>query len=126
MLGAVGKGQIGGAILALVTICWMNSQPAHAFCIRNDTGAPIRAEAIDDTAIFAVDIANNKKACCSPKDEACAIGKEDVKLSIRASESESNCNVTVDPKGNINVTGKQNALKCKANKAGSTMDWASG
>ena len=112
--------------LVLVVAEWLNVQPANAFCVRNDTGAPIRVEAEGGTAAFAVEIANNTKTCCSPKDENCAIGKADVQLSIGATESDATCAVTVDPKGNINVTGKQNALKCKANKAGSTMDWASG
>jgi hypothetical protein len=101
-------------------------QSAHGFCVRNDTGAPISVEAVDGTASFFVELANNKKACCSPRDDACAIGKADIKLKIGASETEASCDVTVSPKGNVNVTGKQNALKCKANKAGSTMDWASG
>lgn len=105
---------------------WLSIQPASAFCVRNDTGAPIRVEAEGGTAAFAVEIANNKKTCCSPKDQKCAIGKDDVQLSIGATEGDATCAITVDPKGSINVTGKQNAVKCKANKAGSTMDWASG
>ncbi len=115
------------AIASIATIAgWFGVQPANAFCVRNDTGAPIRVEAEGGTAAFAVEIANNKKTCCSPKDEQCAIGKADVQLSIGATEGDATCAITVDPKGNINVTGKQTALKCKANKAGSTMDWASG
>ncbi|MEM7041962.1 MAG: hypothetical protein AAF543_04035 [Pseudomonadota bacterium] len=111
-------------IIALVAACVL-AQPASAFCVRNDTGSAINVRADEGTAAFDVDIDNNKKACCSPKDENCAIGKADVQLSITAPEGGS-CTITVDPKGNINVTGKPHALKCKANKAGSTMDWASG
>ncbi len=108
-------------------LAWgMSIGPAHAFCIRNDTGAPIRVEAIDGTARFGLELPNNKRACCSPKDEACAIGEADVTLGIKALESDAYCEVSVTPKGNVNVTGRQDSLKCKANKAGSTMDWASG
>ena len=110
----------------LVMISGASIPSAYGFCVRNDTGAPITVEAVDGTASFAIELANNKKACCSPKDDACAIGKADVKLNIGATESETRCDVAVSPNGNVNVTGKQNALKCKANKAGSTMDWASG
>ncbi len=102
------------------------TEPAEAFCVRNDTGGPIQVEAVDGTAAFTVAIDNNKKACCSPKKAACAVGKASVKLSITGADSDANCDVTVDPKGNVNVTGKPDALKCKANKAGSTMDWAPG
>jgi|GEM_PF-2720251 len=126
MTDLTGLGQKGGIWLALAAVCWLGVQPAHAFCVRNDTGAPIHVEALDETAAFTVDIANNKKACCSPKNQACSLGKADVKLSITALEGDATCDIKVDPKGNINVTGKQNALKCKANKAGSTMDWAPG
>ena len=113
-----------GPTLALAATFWLVAEPALAFCVRNDTGAPIRIEAVDGTATFAVERDNNKKTCCLPKDQSCAIGKADVKLSINVLEGAASCAVSVDPKGNINVTG--NALKCKANKAGSTMDWASG
>ncbi|MGI9500559.1 MAG: hypothetical protein ACR2P3_11000 [Geminicoccaceae bacterium] len=126
MMGLASIARVAVAAPVLVTALWLNVQPALAFCVRNDTGVPIRVEALDGTADFLVDITNNKKACCRPKDENCAIGKADVRLSITASESDAACAVTVDPKGNINVTGNQSALKCKANKAGSTMDWASG
>lgn len=120
-------GQCSGvAAFALVVMCTAGMNAAFGFCVRNDTGAPISVEAVDRTASFDVKLANNKKACCSPKDDACAIGKTDVKLKIGASESDARCDVTVSAKGNVNVTGRQNALKCKANKAGSTMDWASG
>lgn len=119
-------GRHGGAVIAAAAALWLNVQPAFAFCIRNDTGAPIRAEALDGTATFAAEIDNNKKTCCSPKDESCAIGDAAIKLLVSASEGDATCEVTVDPKGNINVTGDHDALKCKANKAGSTMDWASG
>jgi len=71
-------------------------------------------------------LANNKKVCCQPKDQACAIGEGKVKLSITSQEGETTCQVAVSPKGNVNVTGKPSSMKCKANKAGSTMDWASG
>lgn len=123
-LAAVGRK--GAAAFILSAALCMDVQPVLAFCVRNDTGASIRVEALDGTAEFAVDIGNNKKSCCQPKNEDCAIGKADVQLSIKASKGEAACDVTVDPKGNINVTGDQNTLKCKANKAGSTMDWASG
>lgn len=83
-------------------------------------------EATDGTAAFSRELANNKKTCCQPKDKACAIGKDKVKLTISVSGGDTSCRVTVDPKGNINVTGKPDLIKCKANKAGSTMDWASG
>ncbi len=119
-------GRYCAAALALATAGWLNVPAASAFCVRNDTGAPIRVEAEGGTAAFEAEIANNSKTCCSPKDESCGIGKADVQLSIGATESDATCAVTVDPKGNINVTGKQSALKCKANKAGSTMDWAPG
>lgn len=126
MRGLARLGRTGGAALTLASAFLLNVQPALAFCVRNDTGAPIRVEALDGTADFAVEVPNNKKSCCSPKDESCAIGEADVELSIGASEGDATCAITVDPKGNINVTGKQSALKCKANKAGSTMDWAPG
>ena len=119
-------GRHSGAAIATAAAFWLNVQPAAAFCIRNDTGAPIRVEALDGTAAFAVEVGNNKKSCCSPKDESCAIGDADIKLSIGTSKGDAACEVTVDPKGNINVTGDHDALKCKANKPGSTMDWASG
>lgn len=114
------------AVMPLALVTSLFALPADAFCVRNDTGAPIRVEAEDRTADFAVEIANNEKSCCRPKDQSCAIGKADVQLSITASEGDGACSVTVDPKGNINVTGRPDAMKCKANKAGSTMDWASG
>lgn len=126
MRSSTSMGRIACASVVLACLCWPGVQPAQAFCVRNDTGAPIQVEAEDGTAAFTAEIANNAKRCCSPKDESCAIGKADVKLSISASEGDGACALMVDPKGNINVTGKQNALKCKANKAGSTMDWASG
>lgn len=126
MMGIVGSSRMGTIALALAATCWASVQPALAFCVRNDTGAIIQVQALDGTASFSADIANNKKVCCSPKDEACAIGKGDVRLSIRASKGDATCDVTADPKGNINVTGRQNALKCKANKPGATMDWAPG
>ncbi len=100
--------------------------PAQGFCVRNDTGASISIEAADGTAVFSRELANNKKACCQPKDKACAIGKEKVRLTISSPEGDASCSIAVDPKGNVNVTGKPDRLKCKANKAGSTMDWASG
>lgn len=114
------------ASLALVTVIWLAAGPAEAFCVRNDTGAPIQVEAVEGTAAFTATISNNKKTCCSPKDAACALTKADVLLSITGSDSDASCDVAVDPKGNVNVTGKPDALKCKANKAGSTMDWAPG
>ena len=116
----------GGIFIAAAAAFWLNIQPTLAFCIRNDTGGPIHVEALDGTATFAVEVDNNKKSCCSPKDESCAIGDADIKLSVGASKGDATCEVMVDPKGNINVTGDHDALKCKANKAGSTMDWASG
>jgi hypothetical protein len=125
MIGLGGR-QFWGITLTSAIMCGANIEAAYGFCVRNDTGAPISVEAVDGTASFALELANNKKACCSPKDKACAIGKADVKLVIGASKTEASCDVTVSPKGNVNVTGGQNALKCKANKAGSTMDWASG
>ena len=100
--------------------------PAAAFCIRNDIGAPIQVEAKDGMASYSVEIDNNKKACCPPKDAACAISDEKVTLSITVEGGDGTCDVNVDPKGNVNVTGNPTRLKCKANKAGSTMDWASG
>ena len=115
-----------GTPSVLIATMLLMTDPALAFCVRNDTGAPIRIEATEGTATFAVELDNNKKACCQPKDESCAIGEGDVKLSIEASEGDGACALSVDPKGNINVTGKADALKCKANKAGSTMDWVSG
>jgi len=110
----------------LAVACWLSVQPALAFCVRNDSGAPIRIEAIEGSARFSAEIDNNKKSCCRPDDRNCAIGKAGVKLTINAVGGDAACAVTVDPKGNVNVTGNANALKCKANKAGSTMDWASG
>ena len=115
-----------GVPLILVAAILSSAQPAMSFCVRNDTGAQIRIEAIDGTANFSTELDNNKKTCCQPKDQNCAIGKADVKLSITAAEGDAACAISVDPKGNINVTGKAGALRCKANKAGSTMDWASG
>ena len=115
-----------GPAIAVALVWGISIGPAHAFCIRNDTGAPIRVDAIDGTAKFGVELPNNKQACCSPKNEVCAIGEADVTLAIQALDSQARCEVTVTPKGNVNVTGKQDSLKCKANKAGSTMDWASG
>lgn len=112
--------------LVLAATFWLSAQPAFAFCVRNDTGAPIRIEAIDSTANFTMELDNNKKTCCQPNDQSCAIGKADVQLSITTPRGDATCAVSVGPKGNINVTGNANALKCKANKAGSTMDWASG
>ncbi|MEM8949012.1 MAG: hypothetical protein AAGA21_21635 [Pseudomonadota bacterium] len=126
MITLARTGRYGGTALLLTALSWLPSQPAGAFCVRNDTGAAIRVEADGETAVFSAEIDNNKKACCSPKDEACAIGKADIELSIGATEGDARCSVSVNPKGNVNVTGKQNALKCKANKAGSTKDWASG
>ena len=116
----------GFAGLALVMASWLTAEPAEAFCVRNDTGGPIQVEAVDGTAAFRITIDNNKKACCPPKKAACAVDETSVKLSITGAVSDANCDVTVDPKGNVNVTGKPEALKCKANKAGSTMDWAPG
>lgn len=100
--------------------------PASAFCVRNDTGTTILIEATDDSAVFSQELANNKKVCCQPKDQACAIGKGKVKLSISSGNDAASCYVAVSPKGNVNVTGKPDKIKCKANKPGSTMDWASG
>ena len=116
----------GLAGLVLVMVGWLTAAPAEAFCVRNDTGAPLQVEAVDGTTVFKATVDNNKKACCSPKDAACALTKAEVMLSITASEGDAACDVSVDPKGNVNVTGKPDSLKCKANKAGSTMDWASG
>ena len=48
---------------------WLSIQPASAFYIRNDTGAPIRVKSEGSTAAFTVEIANNTKICCSPKDK---------------------------------------------------------
>ena len=126
MIGLVQQRLARATAFALVMISGTSIPSAHAFCVRNDTGAPISIEAVDGTASFSVELANNKKACCSPKDDACSIGKADIKLDIGATQGDAHCDVTVSPKGNVNVTGKQTALKCKANKAGSTMDWASG
>ncbi|MGI9437443.1 MAG: hypothetical protein ACR2Q4_21890 [Geminicoccaceae bacterium] len=102
------------------------AEPVAAFCVRNDTGGPIIIQALDDSAAFSRELANNKKACCSPKDEGCAIDKSGVKLSISSPGDKEACSITVSPKGNVNVTGRSGELTCKANKAGSTMDWASG
>lgn len=126
MTASARTGRYCATALILAAAGWLCIQPANAFCVRNDTGAAIRVEALEGTATFTVEIANNTKACCSAKDQNCAIGKADVQLSIGATGGDGTCAVSVTPKGNINVTGKQNALKCKANKAGSTMDWASG
>lgn len=112
--------------VALLAISALFIQPAAAFCVRNDTGEPVKVEAIEDSAVFNVEIANNQKACCDPKDAACGISQDKVQLSISSSGSKAMCSVAVGPKGNINVTGRPDQLKCKANKAGSTMDWASG
>lgn len=114
-----------GFVLAFAAVT-MAPSPAAAFCIRNDTGAAIQVEATDDSAVFQTEIANNKKRCCSPKDEACGITKKKVQLSISSPDGEATCKVAVGAKGNVNVTGSPDQLKCKANKAGSTMDWASG
>ncbi len=100
--------------------------PAESFCVRNDTGGSILIEAIEESANFSRELANNKKACCQPKDQACGIGEGKVKLSISSQKGDATCQVAVSAKGNVNVTGKPNSLKCKSNKAGSTMDWASG
>ena len=100
--------------------------PAESFCVRNDTGASIMIEAVQGSANFSRELANNNKACCRPEDEACAISGEKVKLMISSPEGEATCEVAVTAKGNVNVTGKSSQIKCKANKAGSTMDWASG
>lgn len=126
MRASARTGRYGTIACVLAATGWLSIQPANAFCVRNDTGAPIRVDALEGTAAFTVEVANNTKACCSIKDQNCAIGKADVQLSIGATQGDDTCTVSVHPKGNINVTGKQNALKCKANKAGSTMDWASG
>lgn len=104
----------------------VSANPAFSFCVRNDTGFSIAIEATGQSANFSHRLANNKKICCEPKDEACAIGKAKVTLSISAFDGEATCDVAVSPKGQVNVTGKSGSLKCKANKAGSTMDWASG
>jgi hypothetical protein len=114
-----------GFVLVFASVL-MTTAPAAAFCIRNDTGATIQVEATDDSAVFQTEIANNKKSCCSPKDEACGITKKKVQLSISSPNGEATCEVAVSAKGNVNVTGNPKQLKCKANKAGSTMDWASG
>jgi len=116
----------GAAAFVLYSVSVIVSEPAAAFCVRNDIGAPIQVQALDGTANFTVEIENNKKACCKPKDAACGIGEENVKLSITAGDEDAVCDVSVDPKGNVNVTGKPTGLKCKSNKAGSTMDWAPG
>ncbi|MGI9493789.1 MAG: hypothetical protein ACR2QF_15440 [Geminicoccaceae bacterium] len=100
--------------------------PAESFCVRNDTGASIVIEAVEGSANFSRTLVNNKKACCQPKDAACAIGEDKVKLTISSQEGAATCQVTVPAKGNVNVTGRLNKIKCKANKAGSTMDWVSG
>ena len=126
MQSSVISRRTGLAGLVLVMVSWLTAMPAEAFCVRNDTGAPILVEAVDGMTVFKATVDNNKKACCSPKDAACALTKADVMLSITAADSDAACDVSVDPKGNVNVTGKPDALKCKANKAGSTMDWASG
>ena len=89
---------------------------AEGFCVRNDTGASIVIEAKDGSANFSHELINNKKVCCEPKDEACAIGAEKVKLSISSEDGEATCQVTVSAKGNVNVTGKPDEIKCKANK----------
>ena len=107
------------SVIAVVT-------PAQSFCVRNDTGTSIMIEAIDGSAAFNRELANNEKTCCQPKDQACAIGKDKVKLTISTPNNDAACSVTVSPKGNVNVTGKPDQIKCKANKTGSTMDWASG
>lgn len=104
----------------------MSALPAAGFCVRNDTGVAISIEAIQESATFSRSLANNKKACCQPKDQACAIGKDNVTLTISTDQDQSSCQIEVEPKGNVNVTGKPDRIKCKANKAGSTMDWASG
>ncbi len=113
------------AALAFVGILAITN-PAMSFCVRNDTGTAIMIDAIDQSANFSHELANNKKICCQPKDKACAIGKDKVNLSISTGEDGASCDVAVTPKGNVNVTGKPGRIKCKANKAGSTMDWASG
>lgn len=104
----------------------MAASSADAFCVRNDTGSPITVEALEGTATFRSQLANNKKACCKPNDVSCGIGKGKVRLSISSEGEDAHCTVEVSPKGNVNVTGKSNQLRCKANKAGSTMDWVSG
>lgn len=104
----------------------MAASSANAFCVRNDTGSPIFVEALDGTEVFQTELANNKKACCEPKDQACGIGKGKVRLSISSEEEQAHCTVEVNPKGNVNVTGQKDQLKCKANKANSTMDWSYG
>lgn len=126
MIGLIRWRRMEATTFTLLIALGAGIEPAYGFCVRNDTGAPINVEAVDGTASFAVELANNKRVCCSPKNAACAIGKADVKLVIGTSESETSCDVIVSAKGNVNVTGKQDALKCKANKAGSTMDWAPG
>ncbi len=110
------------ALISLITAVGS----AESFCVRNDTGTAIMIEAIDDSATFSHELANNKKVCCPPKDQACALGKDKVSLTISTAKGEASCDIAVEPKGNVNVTGKPDQIKCKANKAGSTMDWASG
>jgi len=117
----------GSRSLLLIMIgCAMTATPADAFCVRNDTGSPVVVAALEGTAIFQTKLANNKKACCEPKDEACGIGKDKVRLSISSEGEGAHCKVEVSPRGNVNVTGRIDQLRCKANKAGSTMDWAPG
>lgn len=120
------RSRLAFATIAAAMLLVIDVTPAVAFCVRNDIGSPIQVEALDDTASFRVAVANNEKACCEPKDEACAIGDDKVRLSITTDEGKASCRVNVGARGNVNITGSPDALKCKANKAGSTMDWASG
>jgi hypothetical protein len=125
----VGFNEFGSGLAACMTglaIALAMIQPAAAFCVRNDTGSPIMIEAVDGTAVFNQALANNKKVCCSPKDAACEIDGTKIKLSISSPDGASACSVAVTAKGHVNVTGRPDQLTCKANKAGSTMDWASG
>lgn len=100
--------------------------PVQAFCIRNDTGAPIRIDATNEGIEFGLELDNNKKACCDHKKKDCVLDNDKIDLSISSSAGEASCSVTVPASGNVNVTGQPDSLKCKAVKAGSTMDWASG
>lgn len=116
------RGLLIGALAGLV----VGIGPASAFCIRNDTGAPIKVDTTNQGLNVTLELANNKKACCDHKEDRCTLGNDKIDLSISSSAGEASCSVTVPASGNVNVTGRPDKLKCKALKAGSTMDWASG
>ena len=60
-MGFTRTGRFVSNALVLTALSSLPLQPANAFCVRNDTGAPIRVEADGETAVFSAEIANNKE-----------------------------------------------------------------